>query len=215
MIRLLPYRQVDDQFVINMFSTVAANDMPTDTDADAGMVVKVSANDLDQPTIQLANNSLLGKTDYPYVARNQYPSVPMKVEACGASDVPLGITLAQTLIKDENGENLLRYPQKQAEMYSVNSGQSVPIVTKGILTFDETAFTNDSADLQDADTYADYKVAVAAADGKMTLKAAAAGSDVVIGKVLGVGVRTSKTNTDQFAGAFGESAAYVIVKVDL
>jgi len=137
------------------------------------------------------------------------------VEACGASDVPLGITLAQTLIKDENGENLLRYPQKQAEMYSVNSGQSVPIVTKGILTFDETAFTNDSADLQDADTYADYKVAVAAADGKMTLKAAAAGSDVVIGKVLGVGVRTSKTNTDQFAGAFGESAAYVIVKVDL
>jgi len=104
-----------------MFSTVAANDMPTDTDADAGMVVKVSANDLDQPTIQLANNSLLGKTDYPYVARNQYPSVPMKVEACGASDVPLGITLAQTLIKDENGENLLRYPQKQAEMYSVNS----------------------------------------------------------------------------------------------
>jgi len=175
-----------------MFSTVAANDVPTDTDADAGMVVKVSANDLDQPPVQLADNSLLGKTDYPYVARNQYPSVPMKVEACGATDVPLGITLAQT-----------------------NSGQAVPIVTKGILTFDESAFTNSTSDIQDADTYATYKVAVAAASGKMTLKAAAAGSDVVIGKVIGVGVRTSKTSTDQFAGSFGESAAYVVVKVDL
>ena len=172
---------------------------------------------------------MLGSSGYPHVARNGYPQVPLSVEAAGATDVAIGITLNQTLTHDENGENLLRYPQKKAELFAVTSGEAVPVASKGIFTFDESAVqavnssngTSSGGTVTASATDADWdvdgsqnKLATQGADGKIVLSSSA-GSARVVGTVLGTGKRTAQTNSDQFAGAKGESAHYVVVKVDL
>lgn len=230
-LRLLPFRQYDEQDVINLFKFGGTpNGAPSETTADSGMLVKVSSSDLSKDPIEyLGSHSLLGSSGYPHVARNGYPQVPLSVEAAGASDVAIGITLNQTLTHDENGENLLRYPQKKAELFAVTSGEAVPVASKGIFTFDQSAVeaVNSSdgtaSDGSNSSTWNDAawevdgtknKLATQGADGKIVLSSAA-GSARVVGTVLGTGKRTAQTNSDQFAGDKGESAHYVVVKVDL
>ena len=121
-LRILPFRQYDENNVVNMFSfaTGAANvnlvakldDANSTAKAHAGVFVKVASADLNKDPIEYADSSYLGKTSYPHVGGNAYPSVPHTVELAGASDSPLGITLYQTALKDENDEKLLYYPQK-------------------------------------------------------------------------------------------------------
>lgn len=206
-IRILPFRQYDENDVINLFSMDACNSDPSQTVADAGMLVSVSARDMDKDPVELAadGNNYLGKTNYPHVARNYYPSVPLKVTATdgSAGDIPLGITLAQTLSHDENGENLLRYPQKKTELYAVTSGEAVPVATKGVFTLHESAFHG-------AISKSDETVkASTTTPGKLETQS---GSTDAIGQILGVGQRSSANgngNPDQFEGK------YVVVKLDL
>mgnify|MGYP006093377921 CR=1 FL=1 len=212
-IRLLPYRQYDEQDVVNLFSYGdAPNGKPSvSSKADAGVLVKVSASDLSAPPVEyLSSHSLLGKTDYPHVARNGYPQVPLKVVAAGVDSDALGITLNQTCTHDENDENLLRYPQKKAELFAVTSGEAVPIATKGIFTFDEKAI----ASWEGTDGVVSDGVNVwagAAADGKIAIVNDKPTHPV--GKVLGAGKRTAQTEGDQFAGS--GSAFYAVIKLDL
>ena len=203
-IRILPFRQYDENDVINLFSMDACNSDPSQTVADAGMLVSVSARDMDKDPVELAadGSNYLGKTNYPHVARNYYPSVPLKVTATDG-DVPLGITLAQTLSHDENGENLLRYPQKKTELYAVTSGEAVPVATKGVFTLFETAF-----DTKPTTSHVAVKAGSTSNAGKLVLQGAADSSS--IGTVLGVGTRTSQNgNPDQFDGS------YAVIKLDL
>lgn len=205
-IRILPFRQYDENDVINLFSMDACNSDPSQTDADAGMLVSVSARDMDKDPVELAadTSDYLGKTNYPHVARNYYPSVPLKVSATDG-DIPLGITLAQTLSHDENGENLLRYPQKKTELYAVTSGEAVPVATKGVFTLHQSAFNT---------TPLTSHVAVKAGSGGNAGKFELQGSKTTdtIGTVLGVGTRTAANgngNPDQFEGT------YAVIKLDL
>mgnify|MGYP000577166334 FL=1 len=120
--RLLPFRQYNEHDVVNLFSldtsSLTLSNMTHAANGawDAGVIVKVSNGNMTQEpvvdgTTQLQN--YLGKTDYPHVGGNNYPQVPLKVDvADGASDVPFGITLRQTIAFDENGEKLLYYKQK-------------------------------------------------------------------------------------------------------
>ena len=230
-LRLLPFRQYDEQDVINLFRfSGKPNGAPSETTADSGMLVKVSESDLSKDPIEyLGSHSLLGSSGYPHVARNGYPQVPLSVDTAGAGDIAIGVTLNQTLTHDENGENLLRYPQKKDELFAVTSGEAVPIASKGIFTFDESAVeavaSSDgtssggtvTASAKDADwqvTSSKNTIATQGADGKIVLTSAP-GSARVVGNVLGTGKRTAQTNTDQFAGPAGSSAHYVVVKLDL
>jgi hypothetical protein len=200
-IRILPFRQYDENDVVNLFSMDVVNSKPSDTNADAGMLVSVSAKDMDKDPVELnaSDGGLLGERNYPYVARNYYPSVPLKVTPCDGVTTPLGLTLAQTLTHDENDENLLRYPQKKAELYAVTSGEAVPVATKGIFTLSSAAFT--------ADPLETHTHVHAAAAGKLTPNTTASGA---IGTILGVGSRSSKNgNDDQFEGK------YAVIKLDL
>jgi predicted RecA/RadA family phage recombinase len=211
-IRILPFRQYDENDVINLFSMDACNGSPSETKADAGMLVSVSARDMDKDPVELAADSsnYLGKTNYPHVARNYYPSVPLKITANDGAKTALGITLAQTLSHDENGENLLRYPQKKTELYAVTSGEAVPVATKGVFTLFETAFDTTPTTSHVAVKAGTNSNGVGSSDatGKLVLQAAA-DSDT-IGTVLGVGTRTSQNgNTDQFDGS------YAVIKLDL
>jgi hypothetical protein len=203
-IRILPFRQYDENEVVNMFAfDGTVNGKPSDTNSDAGMVVQVKAGNpkIGEPIGLSANSDLLGSSDYPNVARNYYPEAPMKIEAAGTSSVEaLGITLAQTLTHDENGENLLRYPQKKAELFAVTSGEAVPVATRGIFTLSADAFS--ALD----HTHKSVKVSSSAA-GKLESEATTSGASV--GRILATGTRASQNgNADQFAGD------YAVVKFD-
>jgi hypothetical protein len=228
-LRLLPFRQYDEQDVINLFKFGGViNDLPSKTSSDSGMLVKVTDSDLSKDPVEyLGTHALLGSSGYPHVARNGYPQVPLEVDVAGSGDAAIGITLNQTLTHDENGENLLRYPQKKAELFAVTSGEAVPIATKGVFTFDESAVDKvGGTDGTASDGKAPGAVAVDwavsggsnayainAGGGKISLTSDGTGN--VVGKVLGTGKRTAQTNTDQFAGAAGGEAHYVVVKLDL
>jgi hypothetical protein len=197
-IRILPFRQYDENEVINMFAfDGTVNAKPSETHSDAGMVVQVKAGNpkIGEPIGLSANSDLLGPSDYPNVARNYYPEAPMKVEAASTGSVEaLGITLAQTLTHDENGENLLRYPQKKAELFAVTSGEAVPIATRGIFTLGADAFTV----LNHA--HKSVKVSTTVA-GKLESEATTSAKSV--GKILATGTRASQNgNADQFAGDY-------------
>jgi hypothetical protein len=207
-IRILPFRQYDENDVINMFAwDGTVNGKPSDTSSDAGVLVSVASGDVTggyNPTVLSKNDALLGPSDYPHVARNYYPEVPLKVDACSTTkpEDALGITLAQTLTHDENDENLLRYPQKKAELFAVSPGEAVPVATKGIFTLSEAAFHNGTID-------GAHKSIKASTNTAGMLETEANATSASIGKILVVGVRASQNgNADQFAGK------YAVIKLD-
>jgi len=129
--RLLPFRQYNDTDVINFYSLDAET-------GEAGSVVKVSAADLQNEPVQYVQR---GDSDSWQTtmgnALSMYPEVPYKltkVSDTGAGVKPLGILLRDVRNKDENGENLLYYPQKKEELQCVVSGEAVPVATKGLFT---------------------------------------------------------------------------------
>jgi hypothetical protein len=195
--RLLPFRQYDDQDVINMYALAdaAVNESVTGVGSgDAGVFVKVSAGNFDLDPVSYATNSYLGKTDYPFVGANSYPSVNLKVTPAASGDTTncLGITLRQTAKFDENGEKLLYYRQKAEELMCVLPGQAVPVATRGMFSVGAIAI--------DGTLTVGSGFKLSANAGKVT---GCAHSDAgKLGLVLGTGSRTSQSTTDQFAGNF-------------
>lgn len=195
--RLLPFRQYDDQDVINMYALAdaAVNESVTGVGSgDAGVFVKVSAGNFDLDPVTYATNSYLGKTDYPFVGANSYPSVNLKVTPAASGDTTncLGITLRQTAKFDENGEKLLYYRQKAEELMCVLPGQAVPVATRGMFSVGAIAI--------DGTLTVGSGFKLSANAGKVT---GCAHSDAgKLGLVLGTGSRTSQSTTDQFAGNF-------------
>ena len=190
-LRLLPFRQYDENDVVNLFAfspAVALDATTDDGQASQGSIVKVANGNFNEDLITYGSDSYLGKTDYPFVAGDMYPTNSLLITGCGANETKgavLGVTLNQTAKNDENGEKLLYNATKKEELQAVLPGQSVPVATKGIFTF----------------------------GGKITGVALGTtgqdGVDQVIGTVLGTGERVSQNSslTDQFAGKF------VIVKL--
>jgi sarcosine oxidase gamma subunit len=238
-IRILPFRQYAEEDVVNLFANSAANNQVTDSgDGDAGVFVKVDAGDLSLDPIQYETNSYLGKTDYPFIGRDQYPVVPLKVAAADTTTACVGITLLQTAQYDENNEKLLYYPQKQLETQSVLSGQAVPVLTKGVVSLPAGAGSLPNATVGALTDFApgnwlviddvtDGKVSgVAQNDSDWTLtgsdgSAAYLANRQKVGQVLGTGIRQNRgVSSDQFAGAsVGTGAAnasghYILARID-
>lgn len=195
--RLLPFRQYDDNDVVNLYALAdaAVNENVTGVGSgDAGVFVKVSAGNFDLDPVSYATDSYLGKTDYPFVGANQYPSVNLKVTPAASGDLTncLGLTLRQTAKFDENGEKLLYYRQKAEELMCVLPGQAVPVATRGVFSLGANAL--------DGTLTVGNAFKLSANAGKVTgCLHTDAGK---IGTVLGTGTRTSQSTTDQFAGNF-------------
>lgn len=207
--RLFPLRDYDEHDVINLFSITAPNNQSTDHgEGDAGVIVAISNGNFDQEPVAYQSNSYLGKTDYPYVGRNQYPVVPLKVATAGTGDTPLGITLRETALYDENNEKYLYYPQKALENQIVLSGQAVPVLTKGFVTLDQSAFIANDVPAVNAN------LVVGSASGKFDAEGDAGAGTTVVGKVLATGSRVAGKTTDLYAGAAGATGVYAYVKLD-
>jgi len=226
-IRILPFRQYAEEDVVNLFANSAANNAVTDSgDGDAGVFVKVSAGDLSLDPIQYETNSYLGKTDYPFIGRDQYPVVPLKVAAATTGDAVLGMTLLQTAQYDENGEKLLYYPQKKLETQSVLTGEAVPVLGKGIVTLAANANVNGAFAVDGPLNTAapGYWLTISSTAGKVTGYAQLddiPANQQTVGQVLGTGIRTNRgVAEDQFAGpsvGTGDATAsgqYIIARID-
>lgn len=191
-LRTLPFRQYDENDVINMFALNGAyinESTTTSSFGDAGVFVAVDSANFNADPVTYATDSYLGKTDYPFVGANQYPSVSLKVKPAVSGDALLGITLRQTAKTDENGEKLLYYPQKAEELMCVLPGQAVPVATRGVFTISQSAY-NGAVTIGGG-------VKLATASG--TLTGCTVSDAARVGLVIGTGSRGSGTVTDQFA----------------
>jgi hypothetical protein len=214
-LRLYPFRQYSEHDVINLFASDTVDSTPsTNGNGSAGVFVKVSAGNLDlDPITYATNDTVLGKTDYPFLGAAQYPSVPLTFTAATAGVPVLGITLNQTLLTDENGEKLLYNPVKRAELQSVLSGQAVPVATRGIFTLADTAI-----DWVDANMTVNNHLIISANAGKVSGLASSAvspltGTTSIVGRILATGQRVSQNGkSDYFAGA--TTGKYALVQID-
>lgn len=153
--RILPYRDYSEHDVVNLFALDTAGLTLADCkeagsgDWDSGVVVKVKAGTLpgDVPSkLDSASGDKL--RDYlgasfgsAHIGYNAYPSNGMTVEAATSGDDGIiGITLRETLAYDENGEKMLYYKQKLDEAQGVLPGQTVPVLSRGLVLLDVTAF---------------------------------------------------------------------------
>lgn len=190
--RMLPYRQYDEQDVINMFS------LDTIT-GEAGSLVKISSANLDlDPTNLITRSDSLGYQNYMGNASSLYPEVPYKVtKVATTGERPLGILLRDVRSVDENGENLQYYPRKAEELQCVLTGQAVPVLTRGIVTLNARGLAGGLAP-------AINSYALPSANGTFTGVAAPTDAQRpwVVGKFIATGSRVSQQDPDEYAGNF-------------
>jgi hypothetical protein len=209
-LRLYPFRQYSDHDVINMFANQIVDDNPsTDGDGSAGVLVKVLSGNLKKDTIDfMASSSYLGKTDYPFLGADKYPTVPLRCIAATTGAPVLGVTLNQTIANDENGEKLIYNPIKRDELQAVLSGQAVPVATRGLFTFSNSAYTEGATFIPGA------LAVVSATAGTMDgVSADLVNLQRVVGHVIATGDRTSQNGqSDEFAGT--GTVNYAMVHID-
>ena len=156
--RILPYRDYSEHDVVNLFSldttslTLADCKEASSGAHDSGVVVAVSAGSATLPGDMYDTDSGLATSgklrDYlgatfnsAHIGYNAYPFNGMTVEPeDAAGDKAIGITLRETLAFDENGEKMLYYKQKLDEAQGVLPGQTVPVLTRGLVLLSSTAF---------------------------------------------------------------------------
>ena len=200
--RLLPFRQYDENDVINFYS------LDTITGA-AGSVVKVSVANLDESPVNYVTRTDSSSWDATQGnALSLYPEVPYKLTKVSTTgDRPLGILLRDVRDKDENGENMLYYPEKKAELQCVSSGEAVPVATRGVFTINAKGLAGGVAP-------AIGSLATPSVDATLTGIVPAANTHHLhhphsVGKFIGTGLRESQSSTDAFAGV------YAILKLEL
>ena len=145
--RILPYRDYSEHDVVNLFAldvdgaTLSSFVSNGSGDFDAGVVVSVSAGALPGEVSELRASTPDNLRDYlgasfgsAHIGFNGYPAnTGMTVAPADGSGRALGITLRETLAFDENGEKLLYYKQKLDEAQGVLPGQTVPVLTRGLV----------------------------------------------------------------------------------
>lgn len=196
--RILPNQTLSPWDVINEYALDDAyiNNSSTGTGfGDAGVLVAIGSGNLNLDAITFTEDTFLGKKDYPHMGYNLYPKVSQKIRPASTGDIPIGITLRQTADYDEHGQKFMLNRQDKAEAMQITMrGDAVPVATKGIFTFYQTAI--------DGALTVGGGVKASVNSGKFT------GCSVTdaqrFGVVLGTGSRGSNgsTNPDLYSGNF-------------
>ena len=206
-LRILPFRQYDDNDVVNLYAMENPGVLDSTTghgSGNAGVFVSIQDGNFNADPVTYQTNGYLGDTSFPFLGgTTMYPEVNLKVTPSASGTKPLGITLFQTAKNDENGEKLLYHPQKQTELQAMLPGQAIPIATKGVFTISSNAFGG-AASLYTAGS--GIKIANT---GGGTITGCHTDDESSFGMILGTGSRTSSgPTTDQFAGD------YLVVKIN-
>lgn len=213
--RLLPFRQYDENDVVNLFSLNAdslGTDLklmkPGDNDINAdGVLVSVQNGDLVDVNDLSEDTRFMHSYSSP-VGRNPYPTNPLKVEPAASGARALGVTLNQTLAVDENGESLLFNPVKKDELQAVLSGQTVPVLSKGIITVHESAILAKHAPLPKVEVGSEVACVGHGQFGAYT------GAGASLGRVIATGHRgANRTSTNNVLADF-QSGQYYVIQLD-
>ena len=119
-----PFRDYDEHDVINLFGV-------NSTDLSKGNLVKI---DTGWTTTDNFITDTIG-TAYANTVSNRYGVTARVSQTSATGDTAIGILLYDVKEFDENGEPLKFHPRKAAEMNCVLSGQSAPILTKGLVIY--------------------------------------------------------------------------------
>ena len=200
--RILPYRDYSEHDVVNLFAldlsganaaTLGAMTSAGSGDHDAGVVVKVSAGALpgDTPSTLATSGALrdyLGASfSGVHIGFNAYPSNGMTVAPADGTGATLGITLRETLAFDENGEKMLTYKQKLDEAQGVLPGQTVPVLTKGMVLLSGSAFSA-------APSLGDDLEVDSGNAGQLVTQS----SGAVVGKVIAIGEESDNSSAKKY-----------------
>jgi hypothetical protein len=164
---------------------------------DSGVVVSVSAGALPGEVSELRSSTPDNLRDYmgasfdgAHIGFNGYPAnTGMTVTPADGTGSALGITLRETLAFDENGEKMLYYKQKLDEAQGVLPGQTVPVLTKGLILLSADSFETAPAfgdDLEVSTNPGDEGKLVTATAGK------------VIGTVIAIGEESNNTAAKKY-----------------
>jgi len=126
---LRPFRDYDEKDVINLFTVTGAS-LPINK----GTLVTVGLSGFNNNAEPFESLGSFGGFTEPNTVALRYGTVA-KCVPCGTGDIPLGITLFDMRETDENGLLLKYNPRKAAEMEAVISGQTMPIVTRGLFLY--------------------------------------------------------------------------------
>jgi hypothetical protein len=129
---LLPFRDYDEHEVLGFFAL--------NTTGVAGQFVTV---DTFNPDNQNGYSNIAPGASYDNVLSLRHEvkaKVAPAASGAKASQV-LGVTLKSTLEFDENGEKLIFHPEKKNKLQCVTSGESTPILKRGLVTLASTAYS--------------------------------------------------------------------------
>jgi len=172
MAKLLPFRQIDENDVINLYAMDSSA-------ATRGLIVKLDATNTWDHANELETTSI--NNSYANTVSDRY-SVKARVAACGSGDAPLGMLMYDVAETDENGEKLIWHPRKAHEMQVSLSGQAVPVLTRGLVLVELGTTYKDDLDVTvDAGVKA---YAGGDTDGGI-FTSSTPGTSVQIGKFLG------------------------------
>jgi hypothetical protein len=197
--RILPYRDYSEHDVVNLFAlnvsgkTLSSFVSNGTGDFDSGVVVSVSAGALPGEVSELRASTPDNLRDYlgasfdgAHIGFNGYPAnTGMTVAPAAAGGRGLGITLRETLAFDENGEKLLYYKQKLDEAQAVLPGQTVPVLTRGLVLLAASAIDGTPAVGDDLEVKAGGKL------GKQS-------SGAVVGSVIAIGQESDDSSAKKY-----------------
>lgn len=176
MAKLLPFRQINDNDIVNQFSLVGTGE--------AGLLVAVNAGNMDAQMGYDFTNS----PGALYTRVSSFNNVTLtNVRQSTSGDnkyTVLGFTLFNVAEFDENGEKYRYYKQKATENNVILSGNTVPVLTKGLLTLASGAYNGTPAV---GSVIIPSNTVSGAVD--VLAYASVANKDQIIGKVIGTGSR--------------------------
>ena len=149
-----PFRDYDEHDVINLFAY--SGSLPVNK----GTFVKLQAGW--KNTDELQRLGAVGGT-FTNTVSERY-GVNAKVAAALSGSTVLGMLLYDVKETDENGEKLIFNPRKAAEMDVVLSGQSVPVLTRGVVLYSGSQLATDDPALG-ATLYSDNNGALTTTSG--------------------------------------------------
>ncbi len=130
---LLPFRDVDDHDVINLF---AVNGELT-----KGHIVKMVSGFSNTDELDLRGD--VG-ANHANTVSERYGVKAVIGAATASGDAVLGLLLNDVKETDENGEKLAFNPRKAAEMGVALSGQAVPVATRGVFLYSGTTLASET-----------------------------------------------------------------------
>ena len=131
-INLKPFRIYDEHDVINLYTYSGAIGVSAGDKIPRGSLVKVVQgwDNTSEPVEMIGSPG----ASYDGTVSQRYGTVA-KVALASSGNVALGMMLHDIQEVDENGELLKFNPRKAAEMEVVISGQTVPVVTRGVFLY--------------------------------------------------------------------------------